>query len=86
MADKFADLMPGLSSPPTAIVAIMPDDDTDLDQATRAINVSASGNVRVTTTDGQTETVFVGAGIPFPLRVVRVWATGTDAGGIKGLY
>ncbi len=86
MADRFADLMPGLSSPPTAIVSITPDDDNDLAQATRALNVSAPGNIRVTMLEGQIETIFVGAGIAFPLRAVRVWATGTDAGGIKGLY
>ncbi|WOI58424.1 hypothetical protein [Palleronia sp. LCG004] len=86
MPDKFADLTKGLSSPPTAIMSITPDDDRDLNQPTRAINVSSAGNLRVTTTEGTTGTVFVGAGIAFPLRVVRIWATGTDAEGIKGLY
>lgn len=86
MFDKFSSFASSLSTPPTAIVSIAPDDDANLDQATRALNVAGAGNVRLTTTEGMTETIYVGAGIAFPIRATRIWATGTDATGIKGLY
>jgi hypothetical protein len=43
------------------------------------------GVVRVTPLAGGTADVFIDAGVVFPLRVSRVWATGTTATGICGL-
>ena len=86
MTDMYSSHTPGLTSPPVGIVAVIPDDGADLPQATRALNVSGTGHVRVTTVSGTTETVFVAAGIVFPVRATRIWASGTDAAGIKGLY
>ena len=86
MADTFASHMPGLTSPAESITAIVPDDSIDLPYATRALNVSSTGNVRVTTVSGTTETIFIAAGVAFPIRARRVWFTGTDASGIRGLF
>lgn len=86
MADTFSSHMPGLSSPAESITLIVPDDSVDLTHATRAINVSNTGNVRITTVSGTTETLFIAAGIAFPVRARRVWSTGTDAAGIRGLF
>jgi hypothetical protein len=41
--------------------------------------------VPVVTVNGDTGRVFVAAGVPFPLRVSQVMATGTTATGIMGL-
>lgn len=86
MADSFASYTPGLESPPAHAVAIVPSNTADLPVATRAINVAASGLVRVTTVGGDDVQVYVSAGIAFPVRARRVWQTGTDAAGLVGLY
>lgn len=65
--------------------AITPSDDDDLPRVPIALNVATSGTVRFTGTDGNVSDVFIVAGIVFPLRVRRVFQTGTTAGGIRGL-
>lgn len=85
MADFFDSYTPGLDSPPASATAIVPSDGADLTRATRAINVASAGVVRVTTVNGDEAQVYVAAGIAFPLRARRIWATGTDATGIVGL-
>lgn len=86
MIDQFKNHAPGLESPPQGGFDITPSDTADLSQALRGINVSASGTVRVSTVDGADLTLTVAAGIIFPIRATRVWATGTSANGIVGLY
>ena len=83
--DKFAAYpdAPGMAA--SMLIQIAPDDDGDLPHILSGLNVATPGTVRVTTKDGSTGTVFVEAGIVFPLRVRRVWATGTSATGIRGL-
>lgn len=82
MADPFASQTPGLESPASHLVAVTPDDSTDLAISSRGINVATSGSVRVTTISDDTETVYIAAGTAFPVRVKRIWATGTTATGI----
>jgi len=86
MADKFQGYTEGLNSPPSHLKAVTPDDVNDLPDASRCINVAESGAVRVTTVSGDTETIYVAAGITFPVRAARIWATGTTATGIMVLY
>lgn len=85
MADKFANHHTGLESPATSLAAVTPDDGNDLPWVTRAISVATSGMVRVTTTDGSQGEIFVAAGVPFPIRAARIWATGTTATGLVAL-
>ncbi len=85
MSDSFADHLSGLESPASKLSAITPDDATDLPLAGRALNVATSGAVTVTTVDGTTATVYVAAGIAFPVRARRIWATGTTATGIVAM-
>jgi hypothetical protein len=85
MSDPFSDHTPGLQSPAMYLSDISPSDTDDLPRATRALNVATSGFVRVTTVNGDEATVYIAAGITFPIRVQRVWATGTDASGIVGM-
>jgi hypothetical protein len=83
--DKFATYPETPGSPATTLVEVVPDDGTDLPQIMAGLNVATPGDVRVTTRDGSVGTVFVQAGTVFPLRIKRVWATGTTATGIRGL-
>ncbi|MEL6562797.1 MAG: hypothetical protein AAF227_01700 [Pseudomonadota bacterium] len=85
MTDRFASYTPGLEAPAAELFEVAPSDGTNLPQATRALNVAQSGTVRLTTVTGTTATVFVAAGIAFPVRATRVFATGTSATGIVGM-
>ena len=67
---------------------ITPSDGADLAQGiTRGLYLDVSGSVKVDMADSGTVTfVDLAAGICHPLRVKRVYSTGTDADlGIKGL-
>ena len=86
MSDTFQTYQPSLQSPPDRAAAITPSDGTDLAAATRAINVSDPGYVKVTTVGGDTVTLYVAGGVIFPIRALRVWATGTTATEIVGLW
>ncbi|MEL6646231.1 MAG: hypothetical protein AAFY35_09940 [Pseudomonadota bacterium] len=85
MTDRFESYVAGLEAPASDLFDIVPDDGTDLSVATRALNVAASGTVRVTTVSGTTATIFVAAGLAFPVRAARIHATGTTATGLVGL-
>ena len=82
--------MPGYErddGPYSRATAITPDDSTDLAYTTSAVYVGGAGALKVTTAGGDTTTVAaVPAGTVLPLRVVRVFATGTAATSIVGLY
>ena len=85
MADKYETYATTIVGPADEIFDITPNDSADLAWATRAINVAVSGTVRVTTVSNTTATLYVAAGIAFPIRAKRVFATGTAATGIVGL-
>lgn len=85
MSDIFQNHTPGLESPPSHLLAVVPSDSADLAMASRAINVAQSGLVQVTTVAGSTAAVYVAAGVAFPVRATRIWATGTTASGITVL-
>ena len=76
---------PSILAPARILEEITPDDSNDITYTTRALNVATSGSVKVTTEDGDTGTVYISAGIAFPIRVTRVWSTGTTATTIVGL-
>ena len=86
MNDQFHAHAEGLSSPPANAMSVIPDDTQDLAFVSRCINVASEGAMRITTLRGDTVTIHVAAGIAFPLRARRVWATGTTATGIVALY
>ena len=89
MSDPFASHGVALASPVQNAASIVPSDGADLPSATRAINVATAGVVRVTLVgmgEGASVDLTVAAGFPFGARVKRVWATGTTATGIVGLW
>lgn len=85
MIDNFAHRMRALGDPAVTVFDITPNDNTDLTHVTTALNVETPGNVRVTTVDGSTAELSIQPGQAFPIRVARVWQTGTTATGIRGL-
>lgn len=83
--------MSALNTPPTPNPArqaeeVTPSDSADLAKATRAIYVGVTGNVKLTTIEGDTVT-FVGcvAGSILPIQAARIWATGTTATNLVAL-
>lgn len=65
---------------------ITPNDANYLIAPTRGIWVGVAGNLRVQMVGGAIETFENAiAGIVHPLRVIRVFATGTGATGIRGV-
>lgn len=85
MNDPFQNHKTGLDSPAVQLHAVTPSDTADLPSASRGINVATSGIVKITTVGGTTGAIYVVAGVVFPVRVTRVWATGTTATGIMAL-
>jgi hypothetical protein len=85
MPDKFDGYEVSIDSPACEVFQITPDDGSDLALATRAINVAQSGNVRLESVAGTVATVYIAAGIAFPIRAKRVFVTGTDATGLVGM-
>ena len=86
ISDTFKDFQPGLSSPVQGGFDVTPSDGADLAEVTRALMVSAAGDVAVTLKNGDQVTLpGLTPGVIYPVRVARVWATGTTATGVKGL-
>jgi len=84
--DKFKEFhTSSLTTPATSLFTVIPDDVADLPWVTISLNVATPGTVRVTLMDGSIGDLTVRAGVVFPIRVSRVWATGTTATGIVGL-
>jgi len=64
----------------TRIESVTPSDTVDLTYPGIGIYVGVSGDVKVTTTDGYTETmVGLAAGMWHPIQCRRIWSTGTAA-------
>lgn len=85
--DFFERNAASLTSPAINAFSVTPNDSTDIVEVTRGLYVGVSGDVKVTTAAGDTVT-FVGlaAGVMHPIRVTRVWSTGTTATDIIGLH
>lgn len=86
MTDLYKNHAPGMSDPILSASSIIPDDGADLPTSTRAIYVGGAGNLRVTLVSGDIVT-FENMGQGWhPLRVERVWSTGTSASAIVGCH
>jgi hypothetical protein len=83
--DKFSGFSASPDDPASSVHAVTPDDATDLPNVTVALNVDTPGTVRVTTLAGDIVDLTITAGIAFPVRVSRIWQTGTTATGIRAL-
>lgn len=87
MADNFDDNVTGLESPALHAFDVTPSNTVDLPITTRGFYVGVGGNVKVDTAGGETVT-FVGclSGSYHPIRAKRIYATGTTATNLIGLY
>ena len=76
-----------LSNPAVGAAAVTPSDSADLTTITRALYVGGAGNVKVDMADGTTVTfTALAVGIVHPLRVRRVYSTGTTGTLILAIY
>ena len=71
-----------ITSPVTGGYAITPNDSTDLAEVTLSLYVGTAGTLKVTMMDGSVVSYAAIAAGRHPLRVKRVWATGTSATGL----
>lgn len=84
--DNHATYQPGLDAPGVHAAPVTPNDSADLTYATRALVIGTAGDLKVTTVGGDTVTLTnVPAGV-LPLRVVRVFNTGTTAADIAAIW
>lgn len=77
--DTFKGYVPGIESPATDGEAVTPSDTLDLAKVSRALYVGTGGTLKVTLASGTDLTFSAIAAGWHPLRVSRVWATGTSA-------
>ena len=75
-----------LSSPITGAAAVTTNDATDLPEVTLALYIGTAGTLKVTMMDGSVVSYAAVTAGRHPLRVKRVWATGTSATGIVAEY
>ena len=71
-----------VTSPITGAAAVTPNDATNLPETTVSLYVGTAGTLKVTFEDDSTVTYAAIAAGRHPLRVKRVWATGTSASNI----
>lgn len=71
-----------VTSPITGAAAVTPSDSADLAETTVSLYVGTAGTLKVTFEDDSTVTYAAIAAGRHPLRVKRVWATGTSASNI----
>jgi hypothetical protein len=71
-----------ITSPVTGAVSITPSDSTDLTEVSLSLYIGVTGAIKVTLMDGSIVTYTAITAGRHPLRVKRVWATGTTTTGI----
>lgn len=60
--------------------------DSTVIPVTRAVLLDVAGNLKVTYSTGQSDTLTLAAGMWHPMQVNVIWATGTTATGIHAGY
>ena len=86
MPDIFENRSSGLESPGYNAAQVTPDDGSDLSTMSRALYVGNTGDIQVTMAGGATVLLRnVPAGL-LPLRVARVFASGTTATDIVAVW
>lgn len=75
------------TGPASVLKPVTPNDASDLpDGPSRGLYVASPGLMAVVDTAGNAVTLLSGGGQYHPIRVTRIRATGTTAGGIVALY
>lgn len=87
MTDAFDGYIGGLESPAEHAATVTPHDTNTLTNTPRALYVGTTGNLKVDTLGGETVTLNnLPDGSLVPLRVTRVYSTGTTASDIVALW
>lgn len=79
MSDPFKTHAVGMTDPIVRAEDVLPSDTTDIAVTSRAIYVGGAGDLRVTLSEGDTVTLSAAGAGWHPIRVNRIWATGTTA-------
>ncbi len=68
--------------------AVTPSDATVFAQPTRGVYIGGAGNITADFADGGSSVLLVGlmSGVVYPFQLTRVYATGTSATNIVGLF
>ena len=85
MTNPFQSRAPSPGGPATDILAVTPDDATNLPDAAVALYGETGGKVSLVTARGQTRTLRVADFTFLPVGARRVRATGTTAQGLHAL-
>lgn len=84
--DDYSHASHDLSGPAEHAAVVTPSDSVDLTDVTRALIIGTSGDLKVTMQGGETLVMpSVPAGV-LPVRVTRVWSTGTVASHITAIW
>ena len=87
MADEFSSYREGLSDVADNAAAVTPNDSSDLSTTARALYIGTGGDLKVTLVGSGTVTFSsYPSGTWMPLRVQRVFASGTTATGIVAVW
>jgi hypothetical protein len=70
----------------SSVWIVAPSDSVDLAYTTRAIRVTVGGAVKINTLAGDTVVCAFLDGETRAIRATRIWATGTTATGLEGMY
>jgi hypothetical protein len=77
--DLHSNMTEGLNAPFDNAAEVTPSDSVDLEYVTRGLWCAVAGTVKLTLLSGVTVTIDHGVHTLLPLRVTRVWSTGTVA-------
>ena len=86
MADDFGQLPSTKSDPANHVFLVTKSDTTDMPNVSRALLVDADMTAKIVTVGGETVESFPLQKGYNPVRVSRIYSTGTDAGDIFALY
>jgi hypothetical protein len=86
--DTFVNFQGGLQSPPSNSFVITPSDTTELPFVARSVYVGVTGDItlRQANDTGSVTLKAVPAGTMLPIRARQIYATGTGASQLVGLY
>ena len=85
--DTFLASETNLNGPYCDAAAVVPNDAADLATLSRALYVGTTGDITVTMAGGEANVLIKAAPVGIlPLRVSRVWATGTTATNLVALW
>lgn len=80
--DRFHTLANSLTTPATRAAAVTPVEAGDVPFVSRAIQTRTDGFVDIEMASGGRVTLWCQRGMPYPLRVARIFPVGTTATGI----